>query len=64
MINIKPYEYSGPYRWDEARERIPNDYRTKDDPVNVYEGFTSKEEEEEYYDLLLSREEQGLPNYY
>jgi len=24
MINSP--EYSGPYRWDEAKERIPNDY--------------------------------------
>lgn len=27
-----------PYRWDEARERIPNDYRTKDDKPTEYAG--------------------------
>lgn len=66
LSNIFPAskEYTGPYRWDEAKERTPNDYRTKDDKRNTYEGFASKEEENEYYDLLLTREEQGLPNYY
>ena len=42
----------------------PNDYRTKDDQRNYYGEPMSKEEEAEYLDLLLSREEQGLPNYY
>ena len=44
-------EYVGVYRWDEARERIPNDYR--ENPVNTYEGFSTKEEEAEYLNERL-----------
>lgn len=33
---IPSYEYSGIYRWDEAKERCPNDYRTKDDKRTEY----------------------------
>lgn len=51
-------EYSGPYRWDEAKERIPNDYRQMDDTRNEYGPAMTKEEEREYLDLLLTAEEQ------
>ena len=42
---IPKYEYSGPYRWDEARERIPNDYRTKDDKPTEYNRTPGTEED-------------------
>lgn len=59
------YEYSGPYRWDEARERIPNDYRTKDDKRTEYQGSPmSSEELAEYYDKLAEMENDGLPVIY
>lgn len=38
-------EYVGPYRWDEAKERIPNDYRTKDDRPTAYESPPMTQEE-------------------
>ena len=53
-----------PFKWDRHMDKSPNDYRTKDDKVNYYGEPMSKEAEAEYLDLLLSREEQGLPNYY
>ena len=47
------YEYAGRYRWDEARERIPNDYRTKDDERTEYPNAIGKEvwEDEKYADI-------------
>lgn len=35
--------YSGKYRWDEARERIPNDYKDKDWRPTEYPNATGKE---------------------
>jgi len=52
-------EYSGPYRWDEARERIPNDYGPPDSLHYKNYKVMSREEEAEYLDLLLSDEERG-----
>lgn len=49
---IPTYEYSGKYRWDEAKERCPNDYRTKDDKPNNYGEVMTKEQEEDYYEKL------------
>ena len=36
-------EYVGPFRWDEARERVHNDYRTKDDVRTEYPNATGQE---------------------
>lgn len=47
-------EYVGPYRWDEAKERCPNDYRTKDDrPTEYASPPMSKEEFAEYLNERL-----------
>lgn len=54
-LNISNH-YSGPYRWDEAKERIPNDYRTKDDKPNFYGPAMTKQEEEDYYEKLAEIE--------
>lgn len=44
--------------WSLHPDKCLNDYRTKDDKPTQNEGFKSKEEEQEYYDLLLTAEEQ------
>ena len=59
-----PSEYLEKVTMEHRRERVPNDYRTKDDKPNYYGEPMTKEEENEYLDLLLTREEQGLPNYF
>ena len=61
---IPKNEYAGTFLWTEARERVPNDYKTLDFVPTKNDGFSSETERQEYYDLLLTREEQGLPNNY
>lgn len=45
--------YSGPYRWDEAKERIPNDYKDKDFKPTEYPDVNGKEvwEDEKFADI-------------
>lgn len=61
---IQPTGETGRYTWEAAKERIPNDYKTMDFVPTKNDGFQSETERQEYYDLLLTREEQGLPNNY
>lgn len=44
----------------ERKERVPNDYRTKDDKVNDYGPAMTKQEEEDYYDKLADIELDSL----
>ena len=53
---ISKFEYSGPYRWDEAKERCANDYGP---PSHIHYGSyqpMTKQETEDYYEKLAEIE--------
>ncbi len=63
-MEIPKYEYSGVYRWDEARERCPNDYRTNDDKRTEYaHPPMSSEDLKEYFEERLQDAQNDLIPY-
>ena len=59
---IPKNEYAGTFLWTEARERVPNDYKTLDFVPTKNDGFRNETEEADYWDKL-SEMENDLINY-